>query len=190
MSLSNSMHFKKIPHNHQVLTNSKLYQMGVIDSAKCIRCERNKLGFHLDDLPHHFYHCPDSKIIWETLTEIFNENLTYLYIDENVAILNFLEYNENDYRRLIVNFTRLEISNSRKCDFPLSPNLYTRKLKDMCKIFSSFHGQKESFMRIFTYLTFCEIEAREIRHGPTINPSNSISSLNYDPAADFPFFRH
>jgi hypothetical protein len=175
---------------NQYLTNSKLYKMGTIESAKCQRCERNKLGYHVDDLPHHFYHCPDSRIIWETLTEIFNENLTYLYIDENIATLNFIDYNEHDYRRLIVNFTRLEISNSRKCDYSLSPELYTRKLKDMCEIFASFHGQRDSFMRIFTYLTFCEIEAREMRHGPSIDPSNSIPHLNHDPAITFPFFRH
>ena len=63
---------------NQYLTNSKLFQMGIIDSAKYNRCEKNNLGFHLDDLPHHFFHCPESKVIWETLTEIFNENLTYL----------------------------------------------------------------------------------------------------------------
>ena len=151
---------------------------------------KNNLGYHIDDLPHHFYHCPDSKIIWETLSEIFNENLTYLYIDENIAILNFLDFSENDYRRLIVNFTRLEISNSRKYDYHLSTKLYTRKLKDMCEIFSTFHGQKDSFMGIFTYLTFCEIEAREIRYVPSIDPSLSISNLNHDPADYFPFFRH
>ena len=175
---------------NQYLTNSKLFQMGIIDSAKCNRCEKNNLGFHLDDLPHHFFHCPESRIIWETLTDIFNENLTYLYIDENIAILNLLDFTENDYRRLIINFTRLEISNSRKCDYQLSPKLYKRKLKEMCEIFSTFHGQKESFMRIFTYLTFCEIEAEEIKYGPSVDPSLSVPYLNHNPADHFPFFRH
>ena len=42
--------------------------------------------------------------------EIFNENPIYLYIDENIPILKFIEFHEHDYRRLIVNLTRLEIS--------------------------------------------------------------------------------
>ena len=54
----------------------------------------------------------------------------------------------------------------------------------MCETFASFHGQKNSFMRIFTYLTFCEIEAREIRYGLSKNPSNFISNLNYNPAEE------
>ena len=105
------------------------------------------------------YHCLDSRVIWETLTEIFNENQTYLYIDENIAILNFLEFHEYDYRRLIVNFTRLEICNLRRFEYILTPQSYTSKLKDMSEIIASFHNQRHNIMKIFVYLTFCEIEA-------------------------------
>ena len=68
--------------------------MGTINSPKCIQCHNKNLGYHLDDLPHHMYHCPESRIILETLTEIFNENQTYLNIDENIVILNFIEFPE------------------------------------------------------------------------------------------------
>ena len=154
---------------NQYLTKSKLFKMGTINSPKCSQCHERNLGYHLDDLPHHMYLCPSSRIIWETLTEIFNENQTYLYIDENIAILNFIEFPEYDYRRLIVNFTRLEISNSRRFEYELSPELFSRKLKDMCEIFANFHSQRKYFMKIFIYLTFCEIEARELRYGPSLN---------------------
>ena len=157
--------------------------MGTIESSKCTRCEKKGFGFFVDNLPHHMYHCPDSRAIWETLTEIFNENQTYLYIDENIAILNFVEFHEHNYRRL-------EICNSKRFDYTLTPQSFNRKLKDMCEIFASFHSQRHNFIKIFVYLTFCEIEAWELKCGPSIDSEISLVKINYNPFVNNNNFLH
>ena len=89
------------------LNNSLLYNIGKIESNLCTHCSKK------DDNVHHFFECKQVREVWNIISEILNMNGNFVYIDVKTAIMGFTDLPTNDFRNLLVDFTRYEIKNSQ-----------------------------------------------------------------------------
>ena len=99
------------------ITNEKLFLWNLIDSPKCNLC-----GHNIQNSTHRFYTCKEIKRVWDLLSEILGSMGHYTYIDEQIAILNFLEQPKNSFLTLIVNYTRKLINNAHLNNKHPNPN--------------------------------------------------------------------
>ena len=134
------------------LNGSILYNIGVLDSNLCTHCSKK------DDNIHHFYECLQVKHVWKILTEILNLTGNYIYIDTKTALLGLDSLPSNDYRNLLIDFTRHEIKIAKISNKVLSKERLIGRLTDLSIAMKTFGYQKKQWENIFYILSFNKIE--------------------------------
>ena len=153
---------------NQFANNSRLYLMGLVESPNCKICKETK-----DTNIHHLYEYPAAKSAWEIVITAFNEIGVHIYIDKEMAILNYPEVNANDIRRVVINFVRLEIRNAKLNEYILSENLLIQRLITLAEIFMTQGHQESIWANLFYHLSGLRIKHR-------VFPRSCTTPLNPD----------
>ena len=140
---------------NQFTNNSRLFLMGLVDSPNCKVCTDTK-----DTNVHHFYECPVARNAWDIVTTAFNEIGIHTFIDKAMSILNFPEVSANDIRRVVINFTRLEIRNAKLNEYILTENLLVQRLITLGEIFMTLGHQENIWANLFYHLSGVKIRHR------------------------------
>ena len=107
------------------LNNSILYNIRQIESNLCSHCNIK------DDNIHYFFYCKQVRHVWNILSEILNLNGNFVYIDVQTAIMGFIDLPTNDFRNLLIDFTRYEIKIAKISGKILTKNRLIARLSDL-----------------------------------------------------------
>ena len=160
------MHAKDLQYlvlRNQFLNNSRLCTMNLVNSPNCKICVDT-----MDTNIHHFYECAMAKPIWVKVSDILNEIGIYIYIDTAMAILN-CQVPADDIRRIIINFVRLEIRNTKLFEYILTECMIIKRLTTLASIFKELKFQSSIWANLFYYLSGLQIRKRVF---PIINYNN------------------
>ena len=80
-----------------------------------------------------------------------------MYIDLKTAILGFPDLPTNDYRNLLVDFTRYEIKVAKISNKILTKNRLISRLRDLTIAMKTCGYQKKAWENLFYLLTFEKI---------------------------------
>ena len=134
------------------LNNSILYNIKQIESNLCQHCNVK------DDNPHYFFQCKQVRHVWYILSEILNLNGNFVYIDLQTAIMGFTDLPTNDFRNLLVDFTRHEIKIAKRSGKLLTKNRLVARLSDLTLAMKTCGYQKKTWENLYYLLTFEKIE--------------------------------
>ena len=118
-----------------------------MDSPKCGLCNCES-----QNSTHRFYRCKEIKNVWTFLSEILGAMGHYTFIDEKIAILNFLDQPKNSFLTLIVNYTRKLINNSHLNNKPPNPNTLLHNWATTATIMTNNTKMHKTDWKLFSQL--------------------------------------
>ena len=134
------------------LNNSILYNIGKIESNLCPHCSTK------DDNIHYFFQCKQVREVWNILSEVLNLMGNFVYIDVKTAIMGFTDLPTNDFRNLLVDFTRYEIRIAKLSGKILTKNWLIGRMSDLALAMKTCGYQKKAWENLFYLLKFEKIE--------------------------------
>ena len=102
--------------------------------------------------------CKQVRHVWQILSEILNLNGNFIYIDLKTAIMGFTDLPTNDFRNLLVDFTRHEIKIAKRSGKLLTKNRLVARLSDLTLAMKMCGYQKKTWENLYYILTFEKIE--------------------------------
>ena len=125
------------------LNNSILYNIRQVKSKLCQHCNTK------DDNIHYFFNCKQVRHVWNILSEVLNLTGNYVYIDVKTAIMGFIDLPTNDFRNLLVDFTRYEIKIAKLSNKILTKNRLIARLSDLAIAMKTCGYQKKNLGKSF-----------------------------------------
>ena len=156
------------------MNNSLLHKIKVIDSNLCQHCKVK------DNNNHYFFECIQVRHVWNILTEILNLSGNLVYIDLKTAIEGFPDLPTNDYRNLLVDFTRYEVKVANKI---LTKKRLISRLRDLTIAMKTCGYQKKAWENLFYLLTFEKIEDNYAPNKSGTIPLKQNQQLNKQPSS-------
>ena len=100
---------------------------------------------------HYFFRCIQARHVWNVLTEILNLSGNLIHIDLKTAILGFTDLPTNDYRNILVDFTRYEIRVAKLSNKVLTKNRLIARLTDLAIAMKTCGYKKKTWKIYFTF---------------------------------------